>query len=323
MKASPRKEGLGVVIPVHFPSDVEPELIGRVLEETLDGQEAFCPHSQCLMVVDRGTRADAVLTQAPASSPLSRVGRDRLERNRGKAGSVCRGIRRLLRDNDLRWIVSRDCDGDHLLDDLPRFLRLAGELESHHPLFAIFGARSSYAKSMGWVRQEWEKLTNRLFLDCTAYLAATRGQVLDRRYWNRWPLDLQCGYRLYSRQAALLAVQGLEELPDDPEVYTFANEMLPFLDLSLAGGSVGQVPCTSRTGQLFSNYASFDMAARYGRFLAYVVERYEIPADSLHKLVDGRLFASHLFWSDQRQQVLRFRSLLCPQAPDPIPPRHV
>ncbi|HSR68155.1 MAG TPA: hypothetical protein VLU25_09445 [Acidobacteriota bacterium] len=315
--------GLGIVIPVYYPPDLDKSLIRHALQETLQCQDAYCPLSRCLLVVDRATPADEILSDAPADSPLGQVQVERLQRNRGKAGSVSRGLKALLSREDVRWIISRDCDGDHLVDDLPRFLRLAREMEERGPLFAIFGARSSYAKSMGWVRQEWENLTNALFLDFLLYLTAQRSQVVDRLYWTRDPLDLQSGYRLYSRQAAQVAARGLEALPDDPLVYSFANELLPVLDLTLQGGRAGQVPSTTRAGQAFSSYASLDPVSHYASFFAYLGRRHDLPADVLCRLLDSRLGESELFWSDHRQQVLRFRRLLCPDADPFSPPRHV
>lgn len=307
-----------ILLPVHFPVDVSEGVIRETLEGTLRGQQAFCPAEQSLLVVDQGTSAERVLETAPAESPLARMPICRLARNRGKAEAVRAGLSYLLEHSQASFFITRDCDGDHAAEDLPRLLRMADSAAQggSRPL-SVFGARASWEKPMGWLRQEWERLSNRTLLDLTEYLAARRHAVLDRRFWGGMELDLQSGYRLYNRPAGRLAVQALSELPDDAEVYSLACETLPFIELSLRGGRVAQVQTLTRLGQPFSSYSGLNWPRHYGRLLAFAGQRYGAEPDILLQLFDNHLTESPLYWSDHRQSTLECRRLLAPEVPEP------
>ena len=307
-----------ILVPVHFPADVDERVIRDTLEGTLKGQDAFCPPGQTLLVVDRGTAAERVLESAESGSPLAGLPICRLPCNRGKTEAVRAGLSLLLESSTAPLFITRDCDGDHAVEDLARLLRMAQDaFQGDSQPLSVFGARLSWEKPMGWLRQEWERLSNRVLLDMTEYLAARQGSVLDRRFWGGLELDVQSGYRLYNRLAARLAVESLSGLPDDAEVYSLACEMLPFVELSLKGGRLAQVQTLTRLGQPFSSYSGLTWPRHYGRLLAYAAQRYGVQAEILLKIFDNHLTECPLYWSAHRQEVLLCRSLLAPDAPLP------
>ena len=174
---------------------------------------------------------------------------------------------------------------------------------------------------MGWARQEWERLTNAVWVDCASFLLAQRGRVLDTRFWNGYPLDLQSGYRLYSRSAARIAAESLAALPQEPNVYMMACEMTPFFDLSLQGGRVAQVRTLTRVTQPFSSYAGVPFAECYGALFAYEARQHAIPASVLSAVFENRLLQSPLYYSHLKQEALRCRSIFAPDAGEIPSPR--
>lgn len=313
--ASQTDSSCAILIPVHFPAGLDEGVIRQTLEDTLRGQDGYCPAARTLLVVDQGAPAERILENAGKGSPLVGLPLCRLPRNRGKTEAVRVGLQRLLETTDAALFITRDCDGDHAVDDLPRLLRMAAAASTESRPLSVFGARSCWEKPMGWLRQEWERLTNRVLIDLTEYLVARQGDVLDRRFWNGLELDLQSGYRLYDRQAARIAVDSLSGLPDNPEVYTMACEMLPFVELSLKRGRAAQIQTLTRLGQPFSSYAGIDWPRYYGSLLAFAARRYGAEPEILLRIFDNHLVESPLHWSSRREDALRCRNVAIPGAP--------
>ncbi len=306
----------GMVVPVYFEPGVEPGRARSILESTFADQRLFCDSSETLAVVDRQTSAESVLAGAGPDSPLYGIPLLRLDRNRGKTGAVRQGIERWLRISERRYVATRDCDGDHLIEDLPRLVcgaQALADAVGDAPL-AVFGARPSLARPMNWEREEWELLTNGVIVDLVAYLLARKGEILDRRFWNGYPLDLQSGYRLYDRSAARLAVESLQRLPDEREIYFLACETLPFIELSLEGGVVGQVQRSTLVEQPVSSYAEAPLHLYYGELLAHLAKSYE-SSDQLLRIFDNQLVTRPAFFSRLREKMLDCRNRVQPDAP--------
>lgn len=316
---------LAVVVPVYFPPEIEAETIGRILEGTFTGSDLFSAPEKTLVVVDRGSRAEDVLKAAARGSPLHGLPLRILEENRGKAGAVETGLAWLLEHTDACYLVTRDCDGDHAAEDLVRMVNLAEHMraDTGRDLISIFGVRASLKKPMGWRRQEWEHLTNAIFQDLAEFLLARQGKVLDRRYWNGYPLDAQSGYRLYTRLAARRAIHCLAAVPQQPQLQTFACEILPFLDLAVEGALFGQVQRLALVEQPVSSYRRVSLSTVYGALLAYAGDCYQIPAATLLQMVDNHVVESSLYFSPERAEVLEFRRHLAADASPPLHPRFV
>jgi hypothetical protein len=310
---------LGVVVPVYFSPEVAEERIRLILERTFQGSCVYCPPENLLAVVDQGSRAENVLDSPLPASSLDGLRIHRLKRNRAKAGAVAEGLKILLDSCPAQYIVTRDCDGDHILEDIPRLVSLAYALEERDPgkPICVMGARPSLAKPMGWLREEWERLTNRVLLDLVSYLLAQQGDVIDRRYWNGLRPDIQSGYRVYSRVAARRVVDCLTSLPNDRSILTFSCEFLPFVELLLQRGLTGQVNRLTLVEQPVSSYAGVDYAEAYGRFFAFCVSRYGVPEELVLRFFDNHLPATEFFFSDEKTALLRCRELICPGAAPP------
>lgn len=319
---SETRDRVSIVVPVHFRPMVAAETIAAILESTFAEHTLFCRLENTVVVVDRDSPAERVLRAAGRGSSLHGLRLHVLDRNLGKTGAIRAGLDRLLKETGSPYLVTRDCDGDNVLEDLPRLASLADQIGSDtgSAKTAVFGARPSLAKPMGWIREQWERLVNQVIVDVVGFLLARAGRVLDRRYWNGYPLDLQGGYRLYSRAAAEIAVGSLTGLPEDPEVYLLACETLPFPALSLEGGVVGQAQVTTRVEQPVSNYSHLSFSRCYGGLLAFIAERYKVPPETMVALFDNRLLDLGAWFSSARGELLECRSRFSPDAPPPVKP---
>ncbi len=316
-------DSIAVVVPVYFEPSLGRNPVRDILEETFLDHAHFCRPDRTLIVVDRATTAEAVLLEAPPRSPLHGYEVHVLPENRGKAGAICAGLARLLEKTSAPFLVTRDCDGDHMPQDLPALATAAVDLQQDTSAekLMVFGARTSLEKPMGWVRQQWETWTNSILADLVEFLLAQQERILDRRYWGSLPLDLQSGYRLYSREAAREAVVSLSRLPEDPRIYTFACEMAPFVDLALQGALIGQIRRHTMVEQPVSSFESKPLAECYSALLNYVFEQHSIPAPIVVCVLDNHLFDTSLYFSPLRDEVLKFRQLVLQDAPAPQLPR--
>ena len=307
-----------IVVPTYFQPGVPEKKIRSILESTFQDQEVYCPREQVLIVVDCDTTAASVVANAGEDSSLHGIPVHLLERNRAKAGAIEVGLRQLLEATGVEYLVTRDCDGDHRLEDLPRLVAMADFLRQsgrEEPL-CVMGARPSLEKPMGWVREQWEELTNRVLIDLLSFALAGRKEVLDRRFWWR-PPDIQSGYRLYDRKAAELVVESLAAVPDEVDVRALSCEFIPFADLVMEGAVIGQVDRFTMVEQPVSSYSDTDFPAVYGRLLEFSASHLGIDDSVLLRLFDNRLLNTSLFFTDARAELLRCREILAPQA-DPV-----
>jgi len=295
-----------VVIPAYFSPSVAEARIRNILDGVVVDAEFFCRPDRLAIVVDGGSHTESVLD---AMGGLNLV---RLERNRGKAGAVAAGLEALLRSTDAGFFATRDCDGDHLQEDLPRLVSLAASMRetTGNPMVCAMGARPSLAKPMGWVREQWEQLTNRVLVDLASYVLARKEQVLDRRFWNGMEPDLQSGYRVYSREAAEVAVECLNRVPDQPGILTFACEFVPFAELTERGGLFGQAQRLTLVEQPVSSYSAVDYAGTYGWLLGYLADEWKVSRSRLLRLFDNHLGWSALYFSNEKESVERGRRIL-------------
>lgn len=318
------RERVAVVVPVYFdPSVPETKILG-ILEPVFRDQALFCRSERTLIVVDRGTTAERVLLSSPGAS-FDGLPVHVLPENRAKAGAVAAGLAAILEDRDFQFVITRDCDGDHSAEDIPRLVRMGCDLgeQSENERVAVIGARPSLEKPMGWVREQWERLTNRVLLELVRYSLARVTAVADERFFGGQDPDLQSGYRLYSREAAVQTVQCLEALPEDRTLWTFSCEYVPFAEIMIQGGIFGQVQRLTLVEQPVTSYGSVDLAEAYGRVMIYVGNRYGISTKNLLQIYDNAASSQSLFFTDDREDLLRCRSLILDSVPLSRGPRFV
>jgi hypothetical protein len=305
------REVLAVVVPVHFLSSVPEPQIRDILSSVFGEADLFCRRKHLLAVVDRGTTAEKVLQEFPGLRIHS------LQKNRGKAGAIGSGLAELLETSDARYFATRDCDGDHAQEDLSRLVSLAAYVErvTGSSRVAVMGARPSLEKPMGWVRDQWERLTNAVLVDLLQYALARGGRVTDRRFWGGSEPDIQSGYRVYSREAAEQTRDVLTGLPEERDILTFACEFVPFADLVAAGGVTAQAQRFTLIEQPVSNYGGVDFGRVYGRLLAYVADRHDVPRPIVRQIFDNRLVGMSLFFTGAREELFKARRLVDANAP--------
>lgn len=310
------RELAGVVIPVYFSPGVPAGAIRAILEKTLQDHEVFCRPERLVLVVDQGTIAESVLRQAGRSSVLKGLNRVVLKRHRAKAGAISAGLRYLLEEGASELLITRDCDGDHLQEDFTRMATLAEDIGAYTgcELVGVMGARPSLTRPMGWLRKEWERLTNRILEDMIRYRLAGMNSLPDERFLSGYEADVQSGFRLYNRKAAAAAAQCLDDLPESREILTLACEFVPYLDLLTQGAVFGQVQRMTMVEPPVSSYQGVDFAKTYGSLLKYVADAYEIPTEVLTVSFDNRIAGASLYFTDSRGDLLRCRKIAVPEA---------
>ncbi len=312
---------IGIVVPVHFPPEVDRQTVQGVLLETFRQHRLFCPPERTVLVVDRDTAAERVLHSAGADSPLNGLPVLVLERNQGKTGAVRAGLRRILEQSDPPdFVATRDCDGDAALEDLGRLVNVAVELGGPAEPVAVFGVRSSLFKPMNWEREQWERLVNGVVEGMVDFALAGRERVQDRTFRAGFPLDLQAGFRVYSQEGARLAASVLERVPDDRELYLFACEILPYLEIALEGGRIGQAPRVTLADQPVSSFSRLPFARCYGRLLRFIALEWRLPVPAVRQLFDNTMVELAGYFSPLRESFLECRAVLDPEAPPPRVP---
>jgi len=152
----PTADTCGVVIPGHN----EGPRIGAVVR----GVREFLP---AVWVVDDGSTDDSVsVAQAAGARVLRHADR------RGKGAALATGWSAVAQSG-LEWVVLMDGDGQHLPEDIPRFLT------PEHSESLLIGNRMASATAMPWAR----RLANRAL-----------SRAISRLAGQDFP-DSQCGFR--------------------------------------------------------------------------------------------------------------------------------
>src|SRR5262249_54804343 len=118
--------------------------------------------------------------------------------NRGKGDAIKTGLEHYLR-RETRWVILLDSDGQHLPEEIGRFLSAA--VSATQPTFFL-GNRMSNATAMPFSR----RVANR-------YMS----RRISRLCGQRIP-DTQCGFRMLDRQMIPLLLGGGERFDYDTEV---------------------------------------------------------------------------------------------------------
>ena len=313
----------GMVVPVWYPAETEAAQAEALLLTTL--ADSPC----CVLPEDVVVVVDGCPTAAVAAWAL----RERLAVdwgapfqlidapvNRGKGAALVAGIRHLLQrgsgEPPLSWIATRDADGDHVIDDLPHLFRVGQQVADEQPgrPVCVIGRRANLHAPLGWVRGEYELLLNEVLVEAVAFRLARDGTVWDTRYLAQRAPDLQSGYKLYSRAAAETVVTALEgESAAHPELNLLRTgmEIVPFINVALAGGVFAEVERKSYYDQPVTSYGNADFPRFYGLKLAWALRRCAVPPAAAALLLDGALVRRPLYNDPQgRESLLRMRSLV-------------
>jgi glycosyltransferase involved in cell wall biosynthesis len=145
-----------------IPAFNEEEGISDVVRRTL----GLCE----LLVIDDGSKDDTALRAEQAGARVHRLGT-----NRGKTFALETGFDLALADG-ADAVVTLDADGQHLPEEIPRFLSAAEEGAD-----IVIGSRMGDVKDMPWMRLWTNQTTSRV----VSWLARTR------------IFDSQSGFRLF------------------------------------------------------------------------------------------------------------------------------
>jgi hypothetical protein len=312
---------VGVVIPAWFSADLPTTEAVALLGTTLAGS------AECLDPVDVVVVVDGSPTASAAANVLHARFREEwgepftlldLPENQGKGGALATGIRHLLERNGEppEWIAVRDADADHFLDDLPHLYRLGEQIaaeNSRRPV-AVVGSRASVHAPLGWLRGEFELLVNEVLVEGLAYALTRYARAWDTRYLVERAPDLQSGYKLYSRAAAEVAVEGLHrEAGNYPDLRLLrvGMEIVPFVEIALADGVFGEVGRKAFYDQPVTSYGTVDVARFYGSKLGWALRRCGVPPLPALILLDGALARRPLNTDPNgRETALRMRDLV-------------
>ena len=135
--------------------------------------------------------------------------------NRGKGESIKTGLRYWL-DRDIDYVVLLDADGQHLPEEIMRFIEAAEQ--NNAKIFV--GTRMNDVTSMPWLR----RLVNRYMSD-----------KISRACGQRIP-DTQCGFRMLHRDV-------IPELLGGTNRFDYETEML--IIASRSGYRIAAVPITT------------------------------------------------------------------------------
>jgi len=316
---------LGMVVPVWYPVDAEPELAHSLLEDTLSGVEHFCRPEHLVLVLDGQAVWQEMVQKAAANRGAHYV---YLPTNLGKGAAVAAGIN-VLRDADLRFIVTRDSDGDHMIGDMPALLTLAEQMEEEtgNAFLIVSGGRQDRVRPLGFERAEYEEVTDRVLWQALQYHAAQQGRVLSSAYfasYGDWP-DIQSGYKVYSVEAARIAATVLAEACEgtpDGGLARCGVETMPAVEILAASGVIGVIARRTYQVQPVSGYRGVEGCKMYGEPLLWAFRRLEIPGEVACVMLDDALLRSRLLFDAlRRAKALEIRSFVLAGLGIDRPPR--
>jgi glycosyltransferase involved in cell wall biosynthesis len=194
------RRNVAAVIPAYH----EDAYVGRVAERTRAQLDR-------VLVVDDGS-SDATAARARAGGAEVIVH----PANRGKGESIKTGLRHWLAREEIEFIILLDADGQHLPDEIGRFLAAASATEAG--LFV--GTRMNDVREMPFVRRTVNRYMSRR-------ISRLCGQEVP---------DTQCGYRMIQRALA-------PHLLDGTSRFDYETEML--IIASRAGFRIASVPIST------------------------------------------------------------------------------
>jgi len=160
------------------------------------------------------------------------------EVNRGKGAAIKTGLKALT-DRGFQYIQILDGDGQHLPEEIPRFLEEANRSQSH----IILGNRMSDVETMPLVR----KMTNRFMSWQISHVC--RQNIPDS----------QCGFRMIHRDLA-------PSLYCETDAFDYETEML--LIASRAGFKISAVPVSTVYGEEKSKIRPIRDTIRFYKLMA-------------------------------------------------------
>lgn len=314
---------LGMVIPVWFPEDSDTHQVAALLCATMKDCPRFV-HWENVLVVADGAPWAAELAREQAQAFEKELGGSfrvlELAENGGKGLAVACGFEELLKKEGISHFCVRDDDNDHSIFDLPHLIRLCLQIQSEEKaeLIMVVGARPDIARPMGFWRGEFELLHNACLWECTKYVLARQGRVVNTQWISgksQIP-DLESGYKIYSRQAAELFISSIRDASDqygDMRMGHFGVETVPALEILLNDGIIGQGRRTAYDRQPLSTFAAGTKLPRlYANQAIYVYKRLEVAPETALQILRNSIPHSQLARSPEGRGLLdEYREHIC------------
>lgn len=190
---------------------------------------------ETVLVVDDGS-TDRTTAEATAAG----VDVLRNDENQGKGAAIKTGLQALTRHAGVEWILVLDGDGQHLPEEIPRFLEAAVKSGAG----IVVGNRMSDVRTMPLVR----KLTNRLM---SWLISKVAGQTIP---------DSQCGFRMFTCELA----EAFLDVPSSN--FDFESEMLVIA--SRRGEKIASAPVSTIYGSEVSKIHPLRDTIRFLKLLA-------------------------------------------------------
>lgn len=286
----------GLIIPAFFSAKPSDATVSHLLWMTLSDCHHYLPLKQVWVVVDGDART-ARLVEGLRKA-LHRQGHGWLNvlplpENRGKLGAIQAGMGALLALHpQLRWIVIRDGDGDHMMSVTPQLVRVAQFLAQAygHTRLIVIGARRSRHRPMGFVRGELETLLDQVTLGALAYALARRDQVLDLRHCLGGVPDLSSGFKVYGREIAeslFVTAEPRFLTLSVSDYWHYGPETVTVVEAALQNAVLAEVLRPTWDGQPTTSFGEFRLQSLYGELLAWVFARLALPLQVAACLFDG------------------------------------
>ena len=293
---------LGCVVPVWYPEHMPEDEMRGFLAATLADAELFLAPERIALVVDGCARAISPTHQV-AEGFAERAGAEPQvivkPHNEGKAAALCDGFERLLADDAITAICARDGDADHDIYDLPQLFRLLCQMREQEGGDHVFvvGCRGSLTRPLGFARGMLEPVLNRVTMAAVNHHLAADGQAVDERYTGRYePFpDFQSGYKLYTRSAAKVVVQGLraaDQTRGDLDVMRWGSEFITTVELLARGFVPGAIYRLTWDGQPQTTFDESNLPASFSCQLSWLFDRLRTPASAASVMLDNALSAS-------------------------------
>jgi len=271
----------GVVFPVYFHPDTDPDFASALLAATVQmfEREVADPQTLCLSV-DGGGFSLPIAERVAATYGVQVVS---TARNHGKLAGLRHGVAHLLANPHLRYVAVADCDGDHFGNELLNFVRCAEQVRqaTGSEQILVLGSRASRHRPLGWLRAEQEELANRLLLDALHYHAVRNDQPLPLQFTSALDdlPDFHSGYKLFSRATAMQVFLGEPQLAGCAEdaYYRHGCEAVMTVEALLAGAPLAEINRRAFDEQPISSFARLDRAKLAADMIVWPCKRLGVP----------------------------------------------
>ena len=279
-----------MIIPTWYPETMSAAGMEALIHASTRDAAAFAEPGNIRLVIDGSPSALAAARALRRRSGGFEI--DSMPENEGKGGAVATGLRRLLENPRVRFLVVRDHDNDHLAQDTPNLVNLAEHMvrELGHEMVMTIGRRISIHRHLGFERGEFEWFMNEAVQEAVKYAMARDGRVANEQFIAAYEpvLDMQTGFKCYTRETARIMLEALDNalaLAPGLDVRRHGAEVPVIVETLLRGGVVGEVNRLSHENQPMTTY---DPAARIevkGTVLAWAFLRTGIPLPAARQLL--------------------------------------